>query len=404
MERTAMILLCITLAVYFMANVYVFVKLLKLIGRLLSSGKRGILASKLIFAVLFWFAAVALFLSLSLRDVQIPVWLNRIMYTTGSVWLVFILYMVMALLLFDLLRIFVKHPFLKSYGAVPALIVVFSLLLYGYLNYRHPKVEEITIDLSETNVCREETAEASFVAKKKMMRIVAVSDVHLGYATDKNSLQRYVQQINSLLPDIILIGGDLIDNSIVPVEEQCMYEELSILDAPYGVYMVPGNHEYISGMGDTNTGQIGEFLDKTPIVLLRDSVVVLPGGLTIVGRDDRHCCSASELLAKAKTAASATAWGEGPVLFIEHQPRNIALKDSLGVDIQFSGHTHRGQIWPINLLVDRMYEQSHGYRKWSNSHVIVSSGLSLWGPPFRIGTNSDMWVINVQLHPGTGYK
>ena len=394
MERTAMILSFITLAVYFTANVYVFVKLFKLFGRVLPFGKRGILAFKLIFAVLFWFSAVALFLSLFLSEVQIPVWLNRLMYNTGSIWLVFILYMVMALLLMDLLRIFVKHPFLKNFGAVPALIVVFSLLLYGYINYRHPKVEEITIHLSEKNDCREEKADSSLVAMNKM-RIVAVSDVHLGYATDKKSLQRYVQQINSLLPDIILIGGDLIDNSIVPVEEQCMYEELSLLEAPYGVYMVPGNHEYISGMRGQKAGQIGEFLDKTPIVLLRDSVVVLPGGLTLVGRDDRHSCSVSELVAKAKATASATVWGEGPVLLMEHQPREIALKDSLGVDLQFSGHTHRGQVWPVSLLVDRMYEQSHGYRKWSNSHVIVSSGLSLWGPPFRIGTNSDLWVINV---------
>ncbi|MBR3702421.1 MAG: metallophosphoesterase, partial [Alistipes sp.] len=70
--------------------------------------------------------------------------------------------------------------------------------------------------------------------------------------------------------------------------------------------------------------------------------------------------------------------------------------DSLGVDFQFSGHTHRGQVFPLNLLTDHMFEQSHGYRHWSHAHIYVSSGLSLWGPPFRIGTHSDMAVIEVK--------
>jgi len=64
--------------------------------------------------------------------------------------------------------------------------------------------------------------------------------------------------------------------------------------------------------------------------------------------------------------------------------------------MQISGHTHRGQLWPLSILVDRMYEQSHGYRKWNYSHIFVSSGLSLWGPPFRIGTDSDMGVIRIK--------
>ena len=85
-----------------------------------------------------------------------------------------------------------------------------------------------------------------------------------------------------------------------------------------------------------------------------------------------------------------------PTLLIDHQPYEVAKKDSLGIDIQFSGHTHRGQVWPLSLLVDNMYEQSHGYRQWPHSHVYVSSGLSLWGPPFRIGTDSDMLVMTIR--------
>ena len=85
-----------------------------------------------------------------------------------------------------------------------------------------------------------------------------------------------------------------------------------------------------------------------------------------------------------------------PVVVIDHQPYHLQQVDDAGVDLQFSGHTHHGQVWPISLLTDHIFEQSHGYRKWQNTHIFVSSGLSLWGPPFRIGTKSDMAVFRLK--------
>ena len=192
--------------------------------------------------------------------------------------------------------------------------------------------------------------------------------------------------INAQEPDLIIIGGDLIDNSLLPLYQQKMVEELSQLKATMGIYMAPGNHEYISGMEACE-----RFLKDTPIQLLRDSIVTLPNGLQIIGRDDRsnrHRLPITQLMKQADTTK--------PVLLLDHQPYEVAKKDSLDIDIQFSGHTHRGQVWPMSLLVDNMYEQSHGYRKWKHSHVYVSSGLSLWGPPFRIGTDSDMGVLTIR--------
>jgi predicted MPP superfamily phosphohydrolase len=165
-----------------------------------------------------------------------------------------------------------------------------------------------------------------------------------------------------------------------------MAEELNQLKAPMGIYLAPGNHEYISGMEACE-----QFLKGTPIRLLRDSIVTLPNGLQLIGRDDRSNRRRLPIAELMKQADSTK-----PTLLIDHQPYEVAKKDSLGIDIQFSGHTHRGQVWPLSLLVDNMYEQSHGYRRWTNTHVYVSSGLSLWGPPFRIGTNSDMLVMMVK--------
>jgi predicted MPP superfamily phosphohydrolase len=86
----------------------------------------------------------------------------------------------------------------------------------------------------------------------------------------------------------------------------------------------------------------------------------------------------------------------GYTIVLDHQPSSIEESAEQGADLHISGHTHRGQVWPLSWLTDAIYEQSYGHRKWRNSDVIVSSGLSLWGPPFRIGTDSELVVIVLQ--------
>ena len=392
-----------TLVAYLCGNVYIFARGLQALKAVTPKRLRPLgIIMQCGFSALFWLAALLFIMAMFARNASLPAGLNSVLYNVGSAWLVFTLYMVLSLLVIDITKVvfYQIRRFLNRFGFLISLVAVSAVLYSGYNNYRSPQVRELDIDLStmgsETATGVEKTESATDTVSvedsvtpvgKKTLKIVALSDVHLGYSTDKEDLARYVGMINSLLPHIILIGGDLIDNSVVPLWEQRMEEELGQLQAPGGIYMVPGNHEFISGIEKSE-----EFLKSTPVVLLRDSVVVLPGGLQLVGRDDRSNrsrASVEELMARVQKGL--------PVIMMDHQPYELGLKDSLGVDLQLSGHTHRGQIWPMSLLVERIYEQSHGYRKWENSHVVVSSGLSLWGPPFRIGTQSDLWVINVKL-------
>ena len=366
---------------YLCGNIYVFIRGLQLLKWCFPLGRGPLNFSIAVYSILFWLAAVSLFVSLLARNVDLPYGLHRALYNIGSVWMVFTLYMVLSLLAVDLLKLFV-HP-LTVWGTPVALLFTVVLLVCGYINYRNPRIEEISVNVRSSE---EDGSSIMTQHKLKTLKIAALSDVHLGHSTGKKDLLRYVELINSQHPDIILIGGDLIDNSLAPLVDQHMEEELGMLSAPMGIYMVPGNHEYISGIEESV-----EFLQKTPVKLLRDSVVVLPCGVQILGRDDRSNRereSVADIMSKVQDGM--------PVIMIDHQPYEVELKDSLGVALQFSGHTHRGQVWPLSLLVDRMYEQSYGYRQWANSHVIVSCGLSLWGPPFRIGTSSDLWVINFQ--------
>ncbi len=349
--------------VYFLGNGYLF-------WRVWQTMTEWPLWGKVIVTFLFWLIAGSLFLVIGLREMQLPDGLLRPMFNIGAVWMVFLLYMVLLLGVFGIVKVFIPT---MGNTLWYALVATVCLLLYGYFNYKHPRVEYIDVSL-----------EKEFEGNP--MRIVAVSDVHLGYGTGLSTLKNYVKLINDQHPDLILITGDLIDNSLKPLLHEPFDEVLSTLHAPMGIYMVPGNHEYISGMEACD-----EFLKRTPIRLLRDSVVTLSNGIQLVGRDDRTNRRRKSLVELLRQTDK-----RRPIVVLDHQPYRLAQVDSLGVDMQLSGHTHHGQVWPLSLLTDYLYEQSHGYRKWKHTHIWVSSGLSLWGPPFRIGTNSDMAVIELR--------
>ena len=164
-----------------------------------------------------------------------------------------------------------------------------------------------------------------------------------------------------------------------------MEEELNKIEAPMGIFMVPGNHDYYAGIDATKT-----FVAQTKITLLRDSTVTLPCALTLVGRDDRtnpHRRTLQQLTAQTDSQKA--------IILLDHQPYALEEDERFGIDLQFSGHTHHGQMWPLSLVTDAIFEQSSGYRHWGKTAVYVSSGLSLWGPPFRIGTSSELVLFNI---------
>lgn len=348
--------------VYLAGNGYLYYRLLQTMSCLP-------VWSKILLSVVYWIVAFSLFISMGLRDTDLPHGLLRVLFAVGSVWLVFLLYAVMLLIVADIVKHFFPAMGNPLWYVLP---LTTAILLYGYVNYKHPKIEQIKIS-------------TSYDLGGKTLRAVVVSDVHLGYGTGVASLKKYVQMINAQKPDVVLIVGDLIDNSITPLLNQPFDQILSEIQTPQGIYMVPGNHEYISDID-----RVKDYLDRTPITLLQDSIVTLHEGIQIVGRDDlhnKHRLPLEQLLARTDR--------ERPTIVLDHQPYHLYKADSLGVDVMLCGHTHRGQIFPLNLLVDQLYEQSHGYRKWSHSHIWVSSGLSLWGPTFRIGTNSELAVIEI---------
>ena len=362
------------LVLYLVGNAYI-------LYRGLQTLRFGSKAVKIIFALLY--VALVFFCWKIFRGEKG----NHTFYVIGSGAPLFTLYMVMWLLVTDIvfligrwsrwklladLRLRARLRTITYWGGFA---LVICLLGIGHYRYKHPATEVINIVINKP-----------LKGSQQELKVIAISDVHLGYDTNKQMLRRYVEQINALRPDLILIGGDLIDHNITPVIKQHMEEELNRLQAPLGIYMVPGNHDYYSGINNVRS-----FLQKTPIRYLADETVQLPNGLVIAGRDDysQQRQPLSQLLKNTSKQA--------PVLLLDHQPRNLNETVKAGVDLQFSGHTHNGQVWPFPLLVRRLFDLAYGLRRTDDTYQYVSSGLSLWGPPYRIGTQSEIVVFNLQF-------
>jgi predicted MPP superfamily phosphohydrolase len=226
------------------------------------------------------------------------------------------------------------------------------------------------------------------------LRVVLASDIHLGTVVGKQRFGRIVQAIQSLKPDVILLAGDVIDEDLAPVLAEDVGDHLRDLRAPYGVFGVTGNHEYIGGVE-----RAVAYLEEHGIRMLRDRAVEVAGAFTVVGRDDATAerfgapprRPLKEILEKVDRTK--------PVLLLDHQPRDFRPALEEGVDLQVSGHTHHGQLWPFSLVTRAVYELSWGLERRGASHFYVSCGAGTWGPPVRLGNSPEVVLLKLQFAP-----
>jgi len=274
---------------------------------------------------------------------------------------------------------FLPATFVKRYRkiqVISAYIFVLCIAVYGYYQFQHPQIVEKKIEIAKN------------AGEYKQLKIAGVSDLHLGVAIDRKRLETYVRLINDQHPDLVLIAGDLIDNNVMPLEKERMWESFNQIKAPLGAYYCLGNHDYMVGIEACMN-----FLHKTNLHLLIDDSVVINNSIQLIGRDDKQRSSNRKSLRELVKETNPSL----PLILLDHEPFHLEEAEAEGIDLQFSGHTHRGQIFPGNLLIKRMYELTYGYLQKGNTHYFVSSGLGLWGPPFRIGTHSEVVVLDIEF-------
>ncbi|WP_042202149.1 metallophosphoesterase [Paenibacillus camerounensis] len=230
------------------------------------------------------------------------------------------------------------------------------------------------------------------------LTVAVASDLHLGNIVGNRHLRKMVAEINRMNPDIVLLAGDVLDDSIEPFIRNRMSEQLKQLKARHGVYAVLGNHEYYGG----SIAQYTRVMADIGIKVLQDEVVET-GGVYIVGRKDKT----AESMEGGRKSVAALLEGldhSRPILMMDHQPTGFDIAAKAGVDVLLSGHTHRGQIAPNHWITRRLFELDWGYLLKEKLHVIVSSGYGTWGPPIRLASRSELIKLEVLPEGSRSYN
>ena len=372
--------------IFIAANIYVGEKGWLLINRAIPK----------ISIYLYW--AMFIFLALSfviarLGKNKVPHYFEKFLNVLGGYWMAAFLYFIILLGVIDIVKLILgikrfafmgtdtlqKLYFISNVGAI---IIVAILLVYGTYNATNLKTTKYAIKINKD------------AGKLKKLNVVMLSDLHLGDIVDKQRLSKMVSKINELRPDIVILAGDIIDDYIEPFIEQNMGEEFKKIHSKYGVYAVLGNHEYYGGTTDKIAY---EYENTANFKLLRDKTVKIDNSFYLVGREDLSYERYSKTKRKEIDELLYDTDKLLPIIVIDHQPANLMEGEKAGVDLQFSGHTHKGQLLPANIVTKRVFENDFGLLTKGTYNLVVSSGVGTWGPPIRIGTASEIVQVEIEF-------
>jgi len=297
------------------------------------------------------------------------------------------LYLFLLVLLFDIflllnLVIRIVRPETRKgysfrlYTLSTMIIVSAAIVIAGVINLNTVRVSKYRIEIPRKH------------SKMDHLRVAFVSDIHIEQNTRLQFIEQFVRKVNALRSDVMLYGGDLVEVNTTGEKRSGMELVLRAVHAKYGAFGIMGNHEYYGGSGQK------EFIRKSGIILLCDTVIRIDSLFYLAGRNDQH-------LGQRKTINDLL---EGipldlPVIILDHRPTELQEVSRTEADVQFSGHTHNGQLFPINLITRRIYELSWGYKKINDAHFFVTSGLRLWGPPVKTAGKSEIMLVDICFIP-----
>lgn len=376
-----LIFISTVLVVYIAANYYIYIRGLQAIPKD-SQLRVYYIALFILTASTFWAGRI-------LESYMLN-WFTETLVWIGSFWVAFMLYYFLFAALFDLLRLL--HHF---FGIFPALVtdnytkaklislitvitIVTGTIVFGYLNFLNPRIHSFEITVPQKD------------SKLDSLNIVVASDLHLGTIVGKGRLDDFVKKVNSLNPDIILLPGDIFDEDIGPIIKKNLGDDLCRLKSKFGIYAATGNHEYIGGVEKAVA-----YMKDHGITVLRDEAVLIDSSFYVVAREDRTINRFSENERLPLSEITKNLDPNFPSILLDHQPYNLHLARESGIDLQLSGHTHHGQLWPANYITEMIYELSWGYKKVDGTHYYVSSGFAGWGPPVRTGSRTE--VVNILI-------
>ena len=319
----------------------------------------------------------------------VPEHINQFIRVMGTSWMLFLLYSGGIWLITDLLYIFINRVRRKSWrfrgqskkykisSFSIAIVVVLAIMAHGHKKFLNPVIQQIPISIDKS------------AGDLKSIRVAMIGDLHLGWMINREHTEKFVNLIMEQKPDLILFVGDILDSNIDPIINQKMDIELSRLHAPLGVFSCTGNHEY-----RYDAEEKIQLLNDAGITMLRDSAILVDSLFYIIGREDRIVIdrkSLKDILSEQRVDRAK------PIIVLNHTPDDLREEADAGVDIALYGHTHHGQVFPGNIATEIVFELAHGYKKKEDTHFYVTSGLGLVGPQFRIGTVSEIVMLNIKF-------
>jgi len=361
--------------------IYTYWRILRLIERT---------ATKVLFSLLFVLLLAAFPVAETLSHRGSGGWTKGVIIV-GYDSLPLLLYLVLSVILTDLVigagRLFkllskeaVRGSRFRRWRLRAVLIIPAVVVIAGVVNYHWLRVREYSVEIPRKSSAVRE------------LKIAFAADFHLGTITDVHFMERFVARVNAAEPDIILIGGDVLEGDRRDEDVGGFAAAFRRLRSKYGVFAVPGNHE---GHG----GAKSDFFDRAGIRLLEDAVVRIDDAIDLAGRNDGHARNRKPIVDLLGNTPD-----DLPLVLLDHRPTDIDNISQTRTDILLSGHTHHGQLFPINWITGRQYELSWGYEKKRRTHVFVTSGVQLWGPPVRTVGASEILLIHVVFRDPAGGK
>lgn len=357
---------------------------------------------KVPFAVVYLFMALSPVIAFLLPKSAVAIVIRRL----STYWIGIMLYSLLYVVLFDLLRLIAKHTKLKntllfsrgsviSIGSVVVACAV-ATCLYGIFNARNIKVNEYSVTVNKS------------CGSDKHLKAVLVADLHMGYAIGVDHITNMVDKINQQDADIVIIAGDIFDNSYDGMDDpEGIKAQLRSIKSKYGVYAVYGNHDidekilmgftFDWGGKQLHSEKMTNFMKECNIKLINDESVLINDEFYLVGRRDTDKPGTEDGTRAEISELTKDLDKTKPIFVLSHEPDELQKTADAGADIDFSGHTHDGQLFPGNLTIGLFWENPCGMIKKDNMYSIVTSGVGVYGTFMRVGTDAEICSVDIDF-------
>lgn len=392
-------MIAITLApVYILVNYYVVRWLIKWVECCSEIFKKRLVRYLIVGIYIFFASSFIVGFFLPFRSIKI----------VGNYWLGVVQYILLFVIWFDLIRIILLKWKLINEKIIHArktfiLVGILCFLVVGaFSTYGVIHAKKIVVNSYQVQIDKK-------VDKFSNLKVALVSDLHFGYNSSLSHVKKMVKLINESDPDVVVIAGDIFDNSYEAIyEPDKIIQEIKKIKTKYGVYAVYGNHDIdekiLAGFTfswkknkNLNDPRMTSFLEKANVKLLRDESLLIDDSFYLVGRIDYHKYGMEVEKRKTIEELVSSFDKSKPIILIDHEPYELEKIAKVGVDLDLSGHTHNGQMFPSNVFIKFIWKNPHGLLKVDNMYSAVTSGVGVYGPNMRVGTTAEVMVLDLSF-------